>query len=143
MTDGLDQALANVGLDLLRADTDLKVHDGKVPDTVPNASRPPYVLVYTLIDRPDEDEDRAMDGRSSVWVVRWICHCVGSGADASAARAVAQRVRTQLLDVQPTVPGLACGRIRSEASLPPDRDESTGRLVMDAVLTFRLRATSA
>src|SRR5690242_12112005 len=102
MTDGLDQALANAGLNLLRADTSLTVFDGRVPP----GARPPYVQVYTTVDRPDADEDNSADGRSRVWVARWICHCVGAGDDASAARAVAQRVRTQLLDQRPTIPGL-------------------------------------
>jgi hypothetical protein len=59
-----------------------------------------------------------------------------------AARAVAQRARTALLDVQPTVAGLTCGRIRLEDTQPPQRDETTGALVMDAICTYRLRATS-
>lgn len=137
MTDGHDQALADAGLDLLRADALLTVHDGVVPA---GAARP-YVLVYTSISRPSEDPDNAADGRTAVWVARWICHCVGDNA--GAARAVAQRVRTALLDVAPAVAGLSCGLIRMEAeSLPPQRDESTGVPVMDAVETYRLRATS-
>jgi len=55
---------------------------------------------------------------------------------------VAERVRTQLLDVRPVVAGLATGLLRLEQSLPPARDESTGVLVMDAVVVYRLRATS-
>jgi hypothetical protein len=137
MTDGLDQALAGVALALLAADAGLTVLDGVVPD---NSARP-YVLVYTSLSRPSDDPDNAADGQTRVWVSRWICHCVGDTAAAS--RAVAQRVRTALLDVQPTVPGLSCGLIRMEGdSLPPDRDESTGVAVMDAVVTYRLRANS-
>ncbi len=138
MTDGFDQALANLGLDLLRADTSLTVYDGKVP----TGAVPPYCLVYTTVERPSEDEDNAFDNRSRVWVVRWYCHCVGSGDDASAARAVAQRVRTQLLDVRPTLSGFALSMIRQEVNNPPDRDESTGKLMMDAVSVYRLRATA-
>lgn len=138
-TDGLDQALADVGLDLLRADSLLTVHDGKVP----GGARPPYVLVYTTVDRPDVDEDNALDGLSRVWVARWICHCVGGGADGSAARAVAQRVRTALLDQRPAISGLSCNLIKAEPSQPPQRDETIGGLVMDAITTYRLRATSA
>jgi hypothetical protein len=141
MTDGLDQALANAGLNLLRADVGppaLVVHDGKVP----NGSTPPYVLVYTTVDRPSEDEDNPGNGQSRVWLARWICHCVGAGEDGVAARAVAQRVRTALLDVRPVISGLSCGLIRSEPATPPQRDESTGDLVMDLVATYRLKATS-
>lgn len=140
MTDGLDQALADVGLNLLRADLGppaLVVFDGAVPDPTP---APPYVLVYFYVDRPSEHPDNSGDGRSRVFVARWICHCVG--ANAMAARAVAQRVRTQLLDQRVTVPGLASGLIRHDESVPPTRDETTGVLVMDAVEVFRLLATN-
>ena len=142
MTDLLDQAVANVGLNLLRADTSLTVFDGMVPD----GTKPPYVLVYTTLARPSDDAGNAQDGRTRVWIARWICHCVGAGSDAVAARAVAQRVRTQLLDVRPTVAGFdpaSVGLIRMEGDPPPpQRDESTGALVMDAVATYRLRLES-
>lgn len=136
MTDGLDQAVAQAGLDLLAADTGLTVHDGAVPA---GAVRP-YVLVYTTLDRPDSDVDLGFAGRSNVWVARWICHCVGDTA--KAARGVAQRVRTQLLDVQPAVSGLSCGLIREEPAAPAGRDESLGYPVFDLIATYRLRATS-
>ena len=146
MTDLYDQAFVNVGLNLLRADPGLVVFDSKVP----NGSRAPYVLVYTSLDRPDVDGDLSFNGRSTVWVARWICHCVGEGEDGVAARAVAQRVRTQLLDVQPVVLDannqplpFACGLIRKEPSVPPTRNETLGGLVMDAVETYRLRATTS
>jgi hypothetical protein len=141
ITDGLDQALTNVALTLLAADLGppaLVVFDGVVPaNTAVNAG---YVLVYSYLSRPSEDPDNNLDGRTRVWDQRWILHCVGGTA--SAARAVAQRARTALLDVRPTVTGLACGLIRLEESQPPQRDETTGTPVMDAVETYRLRATS-
>lgn len=141
MTDGLDQALANAGLALLALDLGpppLVVFDGVVPNgTSVNAG---YVVVYTSVDRPSDDPDNPLNGQSRVWVARWICHCVGSTAPA--ARAVAQRVRTQLLDVRPVITGLSTGPIRWEQSTPPQRDETTGGLVMDAVEIYRLRATS-
>lgn len=139
MTDGLDQALAQVALDLLATDVQLVTYDGAVPSN-PTPS-PPYCVVYTTMSRPSDDPDNALDGRSGVWVVRWIVHCVGANAEAS--RAVAQRVRTQLLDVHPTVVGLSCQRIRMDGDAsPPQRDETTGSLVMDSIVTYRLRATS-
>jgi hypothetical protein len=135
MTDGLDLALTAVALDLLAADTLLKVYDGVVPA---GATRP-YVLAYTSLSRSSEDPDNAADGLTRVWTVRWILHCVGESA--AAARKVAERVRTALLDVQPSVPGLSCGLIRMEGdSSPPERDEFTGVPVLDAVVTYRLRA---
>lgn len=138
MTDGLDQALANAGLALLQADTSLTVYDGQVPNPTP---APPYCVVYTTVNRPSDDPDNAADGLSRVWSAAWIVHAVGGNA--IAARAVQQRVRTALLDVRPVIAGLSCGRIRMDPdSPPPQRDETTGVVVMDAVSTYRLRATS-
>jgi hypothetical protein len=137
-TDGLDQALIEAGLALLAADTDLVTYDGAVPNPTP---APPYCVVYSTISRPSDDPDNSADGRTRVWVARWIIHCVG--ANAASARAVAQRVRTQLLDARPVIAGLECGLIRMEGDAqPPRRDETTGALVMDVVQTYRLRATS-
>jgi hypothetical protein len=140
MTDGFDQALANVGLALLRADLGppaLIVFDGKVPDPTP---APPYVLVYTTVEWPDGAPGDSLDGLSGSPVARWTCHCVGGNE--IAARAVAQRVRTQLLNQRPTIAGLNLGLIKQEQAAPPTRDETTGSLVMDAVCVYRLGATT-
>lgn len=141
ITDGLDQALTNVALTLLDADNGpppLLVFDGVVPTgTAVNSG---YVLVYSYLNRPSENPDNPLNGQTKVWVCRWILHCVGGTA--MAARAVAERARTALLDVRPAVPGLSCGLIRLEDSQPPRRDETTGALVMDAIQTYRLTATS-
>lgn len=137
-TDGLDQALIDAGLALLTADAGLVTYDGAVPSPTP---APPYCVVYSTISRPSEDPDNSANGRTGVWVARWIVHCVG--ANAISSRAVAQRVRTQLLDVSPVITGLACGRIRMDGdTAPPHRDETTGVLVMDSISTYRLKATS-
>jgi hypothetical protein len=134
VTDGLDADMANAGLDLLAADTALTVHDGRVPD----GATPPYVLVYTTVSRPQDHPGSKLPGDSRGFVARWICHCVG--ANAAAARAVAQRVRTQLLDVKPIVPGLLCHPVRQADVLPPQKDESTGALVMDLVADYEVYA---
>lgn len=149
MTDGLDQALATAGVALLQADASLTVFRGGVPSPTPN---PPYVVVRTTVERPSDDPDNAADGKSRVWVVRWFCYCVGGGTGATpetaevAAIAVAQRVRTQLLDVRPTVTGFgtaAVGPIRWEQSMPPQKaDETTGAPIREAVEVYRLRATN-
>lgn len=137
MTDGLDQAIANAGLALLTADTSLVVCDG----VVPAGTQPPYALVYTTVNRPSEDPDNAADGLSRVWSAAWIVHSVGGNA--AAARAVAQRVRTALLDIRPVISGLSCNKIRMDPdSPPPQRDETTGVVVMDLVQTYRLKATN-
>lgn len=141
ITDGLDQAITNVALTLLAADVGpppLVVFDGVVPANTPvNAG---YVLVYSYISRPSEDPDNPLNGLTKVWDCRWILHCVSGSA--AGARGVAQRARTALLDVRPVVAGLSCGLIRLEDTQPPQRDETTGGLVMDSTATYRLRATS-
>jgi len=143
ITDGLDQAIINSALNLLRADLGpppLVVIDGPVPaGTQVNAG---YVVVYAGLTRPSEDPDNALNGRTGVWIARWICHCVGGSAVAS--RAVAQRVRTALLDLSPTIPGFgAVGLIRMDGDeTPPQPDETTGQPVLDTIVTYRLRAMS-
>jgi hypothetical protein len=137
MTDGYDQALANAGLALLNADPlipALKVYDG----VVPNGVTPPYVLVYTRVARPRDHPAVPLTGVSSGFVVRLICHCVGG--DAIAARAVAQRARTQLLDVRPVVAGLQCNPFRQIDAIDPTRDETLGTPVMDAVEVYEALA---
>ncbi len=138
MTDGIDQALVNAGLDLLGADAGLTVHDGVLPD----GAVPPYVLAYPMVDWlvPDTP-DHSLAAQSAIALVCWYCHCVG--ANATAARAVAQRVRTQLLDVTPAVAGMRCWPIRQVEAVPPDRDESTGTVWMDAVVVYEMRACRA
>ena len=139
MTDGLDQALVNAGFALLAADPvapAMQAYDG----VVPNGAVPPYWVVYTSVSYPAEDADNSGNGRSSVREVRWIVHSVGETA--ASARAGAQRARTQLLNASPVIAGLSCGLIRLEESQPPTRDETTGTPVMDAIQTYRLRATS-
>lgn len=146
MTDGLDQALQQVAFDLLALDLSLTVYRGGVPNPTPE---PPYVVGRSYLERPSEDPDNALTGKSGVWIVRWYFYCVGGGTGADqdaaelAAIAVAQRVRTNLLDVRPTVAGLSCGLIRLDQSLPPvPPDETTGRPVREATEIFKLRATN-
>lgn len=130
----LDQAHAAAGIDLLRANAALRVHDGVVPG---GQEAPPYVLVYTHIEWPKRDPDNALDGSSGTCVVRWYCHQIG--ANAAAARAVGDQVRSTLLDVRPTIAGRVCERIEQEAAVPPVREETLGPVVMDAVAVYALR----
>lgn len=136
MTDGLDQAVIDVGLDLLRADSGLVVVDGSEPGPHP---APPYVLVYTTMAWPGDDPDsQSLDAMTSRGIARWICHSIGETAKAS--RAVAQRVRTQLMDARPAVDGVTCGFIRFEQDDPayPDRNKVTGVEVIDTMTVYRL-----
>jgi hypothetical protein len=142
MSDGLDQALTNAVLGLLRADPTYNTLCPTYDGVVPAGAVPPYRQVYFNLTRPSEDADNAADGLSRVWVLYTYVHNVGGGTDASGARAVAQRSRTQLLDQRPAVTGLSVGMLRLEDAQPPERDETTGKPVMDAVQTYRLRATS-
>jgi hypothetical protein len=135
VTDGLDQALVDAGLTLLRADTSLTVYDGAVPA----GGVPPYVVVYATVSRPAHHPDNDLRGGSTRYLTTWYCHSVGGNA--GAARAAAQRVRTALLDVKPTVVGLSCAPIReAQEPTPPDRDESTGTVVMDSISVYQMYA---
>lgn len=137
MTDGFDQALIQAVFDLLSLDPDLVVYDGFVP----TGATPPYTVVYSTVDHPSGHPDNSLDGRTRVLLGRWYFHCVGGSP--SAARAVAQRVRTQLLDVRPILPtGMSCGLIREVPGSPaPHRDETTGVLLIDAVVIYELFAS--
>lgn len=117
----------------------LVVYDGVVPSS-PSTPLPPYVVAYFTITTPDE----AAVGMEAVpdWVdCAAYLHCVGGNGAAS--RAVAGRVRATLLGAQPTVTGRSCSRIRHAESQPPQRDESTGRLVFDLVEVYQFRSLPA
>jgi hypothetical protein len=133
----VDQLHAQAVLALLDADNTspaLVVLDGKVP----TAQLPPYVLVYFSDHDPDDAESRKLPGASTRHVTRAYCHSVGG--DQTAARAVAVRVRTALLDVIPTVAGRVCWPIRREEGQPVQRDEQTGAAVWDKVDLYRVES---
>ncbi len=124
------QAHADAFLNLLRADNQLTTHDGAVS----KGALPPYVLVYLTFWTPDGElapDAVPLTFDSDVLEVRGYCHCVG--ANGTAARAVAQRVRAALLNRRPAIPGRDCAPIRWRDGNPAQRDESTGVLVMDQV----------
>lgn len=136
MSDLLEQAHIDAGMNLLRADTGLTVYPDPEGNT-PLKPVPPYVRVYTSIENPDGDPGNSLAGLSSTWITRWYCHCVG--ANEYAAGAMAMRVRVALLDVRPVITGRSCGLIRKEASTQATRDESTGSPVHDRTDVYRLR----
>lgn len=125
---------ARAVIDLLDADNGppaLNVHDGKVPSGVdPKAS--PYVLVYFDSNDPEWTKE------ASPWRFELTATCHSVGATAQAARMVADRVRTALLAVAPTVAGRTCFPIVRESGMPPQRDETTGSTVFDQVDIYRL-----
>lgn len=146
MTDFLEETHAQVGLVALRNNPDLtgKVHDGKVPET-PNTPTPdpPYVAVYTSVGWPHEGVGNSMNGRAVTVRTTYTCHCVGESA--AAARAVASQVRISLLNLRPVIEGRNCGLVQSDDPTPPPptRDETTGKTVMDQILTFSYLSTGS
>lgn len=128
-------------LDADNVDPPLVVFKGGIPKNVDPAPNPPYVVVYFADTDPESAESRSLAGRSQRFVQRAYVHCVGGNA--TAALAVAQRVRAALLDAVPTITGRQCFPIRREDSQPPRRDESTGQPVQDRVDTYRLESLPA
>lgn len=107
----------------------LTVYDGAVPDQ----TQPPYAVAYIYVETPDAT---SMTGASDHIIARMYTHAVGSNA--AAARAVAQRLRSGLLDARPTIAGRSVAPIQHEQSQPPERDDSTGVVVMDQLDVWRL-----
>jgi hypothetical protein len=129
---------AQAYLTLLAAATPaLAVYDGAVPSS-PSTPAPPYVVCYFTVTTPDDPAGTDLE-EVPTWVdaTAWI-HSVG--ANGSAARFVAGRVRAVLLGAAPTVAGRDCGRIRHVDGQPPQRDESTGRLVFDQTDIYQFRS---
>lgn len=129
---------ANAVLALLAADVLLVTYDGRVPDP-PAVPVQQYVLVYMSASTPDgaiaPDKVR-LSNDSDVIDLSIVCHCVGG--DAVAARAISGRVRALLLNVRPVIAGRVCMPIRWREGQPAQRDETTGRLVMDQVDVYGL-----
>lgn len=133
------RAHAQAVLDLLTgaSGSPLTVLDGVVPP----GQEPPYVLAYFSDEDPEDADSRSLGDDLGRFVLRAYLHLVG--ANAAATRALGDRVRTALLGVTPTVAGRSCFPIRREESNPPQRDESTGLLVMDRVDVYRLASEPA
>ncbi len=132
------QAHSGAVLALLDADDvapALVVRDGYVPTN----SAPPYVVVYFTIESLQAELDlSSSDMTYASTRVNCYAYCHYVGSNATAARAVAARVRAALLDVTPVITGRTCFPIRHVENQPPVRDETTGVLVMDQVDVYRL-----
>lgn len=138
MSDPIEHAAAVLALlDADNVPPALVVCNGYVPVGV----LPPYVLVYFADADPELAESRSLAGASQRYVLRAICHSVAGNA--TAALALAARVRAALLDVRPTVTGRSCFPIRREDGQPLDRDESTGVLIVDKIDSYRLESVPA
>lgn len=118
----------------------LVVHDGAVPpDGVP-----PYALLYFHIETPDGlvAPDKVPLTFDSDVIEAWATvHCVGDNA--VRARAVSGRVRAAVLNKVLTIPGRTVFPVRFRQSQPPQRDESTGQLVMDQVDVYVVTSVPA
>ena len=112
--------------------TPRKVFDGKVDDgTDPRAT--PYILVYF------DSADPEFDFRAAPWSFELSITVHAVGGNAQAARQMADLARGALIGVIPAVSGRTCYPItRAESGTPPQRDESTGVLVMDQIDVYSL-----
>lgn len=137
MTDLLEEQHAQAGLLALAANPNLvHVYDGFVPSPTPD---PPYVLVYSRVAWPRDGIGTALSAQQVTITTTYTCHCVGLSS--AAARAVQMQVRSTLLNLRPVIAGRNCSPIKQDESLDPDRDESTGRLVMDGISIFSFSST--
>lgn len=136
MTDYLEELHAQQGLAALIANPNLlAVYDGKVPDSAPF----PYVLVYTRVQWPRDGLGTSLSALQVTATATFTCHCAAESA--AAARAVQGQVRSALLNFRPAITGRNCSPIKQDESLDPNRDETTGRLVMDAVSIYSYMST--
>jgi hypothetical protein len=137
MTDTLDETHVQAALTLLAANPNLtNVFDGVVANPTPD---PPYVLIYSRVAWPRDGIGTALTGTQVTITTTWTCHCVG--LTPAASRAVAMQVRSSLLNARPVIAGRDCSPIKQVDSVDPDKDESTGRLVMSAVAIYSFTST--
>lgn len=115
---------------LLDPDPVWNAYDGALPNPTPAL---PYWVVYFEGSYPD----LTFTGVTKEFQLRITLHNVGGNAQAD--RLGSDRAAALLLNARPTVSGRSCYRIRWEESVPPQRDETTGRLVMDQVDVYGLK----
>lgn len=111
-------------LALLQADEHLTVFDGAPPDL----TEAPYVVVWASLDSEDSLTLADEQGRANV---RWTTHSVG--ASGQAARIVADRVRAAVHRQRLVIAGRQVWKVRHDFGIPPQPDESTGHLLVDAI----------
>lgn len=119
----------------------LAVHDGQVKK---GSAGPPYVVVYFSVLSPSgqlEPQKVSLEAAYDWLDVSAYCHCVG--VDAAAARSVAARVASRLLNAVPQVPGRDCTPVWHDDGQPPTRDETTGVPVFDQVDVYRFQSYPA
>jgi hypothetical protein len=114
----------------------LHIFDGVVDSPTPD---PPYVLVYSRVGWPRDGIGTSLTGTQVTITTTWTCHCVG--LTPAAARAVQMQVRSSLLNQRPVIAGRNCSPIKQVDATDPDVDETTNRVVMDAVSIFDFTST--
>lgn len=111
---------------------------------VPQGTLPPYVLVYASARVPaaDAEPDKSdLTFGSRAVHARAICHSVGGNAQA--ARQVADRVRTALLDVRPQLVDRTCSPVRWVDGQDTQRDEQLGTGVFDQIDVYEFSSHPA
>lgn len=122
----------------------LTVYDGEVPD----GSAPAYALVYFYIETPDglvAPDAVPLTYDSDVIDARAYVHSVGQAPEAArAARAVAGRVRSAVLNRTLTITGRSCFPVRWREGQPPQRNEEIpGTTVFDQTDVYGWRSVPA
>jgi len=140
MTDTLDEQHAQVAFALLAANGNLAaVFDGVVSNPTPDPATTPYVLIYSVVSWPRDGLGTSLTEQQVTITTTWTCHCVG--ASAMAAREIGMQVRSSLLNARPVIAGRSCSLIKQVDSIAPTRDESTDRVVIDAVSIYDFSST--
>lgn len=128
-------------LELLGADSNLVVFEGKVPvgsDGKPPAR--PYVVVYA--PGPDGQAMVAnLAGQSVNFDGEWQTTTVGDEADS--VRVVQARVHAALLDRKPSIPGRVSFPIRHMGAQPTRRDDDVQPPVLYATDQWRCMSVPA
>ncbi|ATO14687.1 hypothetical protein CO540_13315 [Micromonospora sp. WMMA2032] len=119
----------------LRAVAGLRVFPDADGNTPTAATPLPYVVAWVSVRY---DLGPTLDARSTRAVATATVHSVG--ANDTAARITAGRVRGVLLDVVPEMTGRRAFPIRHDDSPPARPDESTGRRVFDQIDLYRLES---
>ncbi|HEX5543682.1 MAG TPA: hypothetical protein VFX60_19365 [Micromonospora sp.] len=131
--------LADAFLARLRAapGATLPVYDGAVPNSTP-LPKPPYLVAYfRFLTRDGERAPDMVDVEDRSQPVEMRAYIHAAGGNAKASREVADRAYAQLFGWTPAVGWGECWPVRHEDSRPPDRDESSG-LVVVAVDVYRV-----
>lgn len=105
---------------------------------VTEGETPPYLLVAFRFSTPDaeaEPDKTDLSFNQTAVAVEITCHSVATTT--TGARAIADRVRSALLNATPTVAGRSCFPVRHIDGQEPRRDESTQATIFDQIDVYR------